>query len=81
MQDNYRLFNPDKIGEIESVKPDLAKVTAAAERLRERTDLVQWLPQIRELQIEQRQTHEDRLGRANSVLSALQAYSEGRASR
>ena len=46
MQDNYRLFNPDKIGEIESVQPDLAKVTAAAERLR-----------------------------------ALQAYSEGQASR
>ena len=34
MQDNYRLFNPDKIGEIESVQPDLDKVTAAAERLR-----------------------------------------------
>jgi len=73
-QDNFRLFSPGRIDEIENFQPDLKQVRAAAERLRDRTDVVQWLPQIRALQIEQRDTHRNRLERANSVLNALQAY-------
>jgi len=35
--------------------------------------LVQWLPRIQALQIEQRDTRRDRLEQANLVLNALQA--------
>ena len=71
VQDNWRIFVPGKTDDIENVSPDLKQVSAAAQRLGERPELIAWLPQVRALQIEQIGTHRQRLERAKSVLDVL----------
>jgi len=72
VQDNWRIFIPGEIDNIENVPPDINQVGEAAQRLHESPELVAWLPQVRALQIEQIGTHRSRLERANSVLDVLQ---------
>ena len=76
VQDNWRIFVPGKIDDLESVPPDLTQVSAAVQRLRERPELLAWLPQVRALQIEQIGTHRQRLERAKTVWRVLQQYAE-----
>ncbi len=51
---------------------------AAAERLSNKPELVSWLTQLREMQMEQMLIHKMRIKLANAALDSLGDYSEPR---
>ena len=65
---------PDEIADVNQSSADMDEVAGAVERFRARPDLVAWLPNIRDLQLEQILVHEQRQTRAQSVLDALNDY-------
>ena len=74
MQDNWLYFRPNNIDAAREFEPDPEAVAAAADRLRQRPEFIAWLPYSRSMQLDQIDVHRDRLGRARSVLRALEDY-------
>jgi hypothetical protein len=80
IQDHFLYFRPHTIEAAKAAEFDRSEVAATVKRLRERPELVAWLPQVRGLQLEQIVVHGNRLDRAREVLSALQASAGAAAS-
>ena len=76
VQDEFFVVKPGSIDSFEGARPDLNEVRAAAERLASRVELVDWLPEVRHLQVEQINMHELRLDKAQVVLEAMRNYSD-----
>lgn len=74
LQDEWLIFSPDKMAEIETAAPPDGDVLEVAIRLGERDDAIAWLPYVRQMQAEQVMIHGMRLDRAREVLALLTAY-------
>jgi hypothetical protein len=74
VQDKYPLADPDNIQAIRGEQPEMERVRAAVARFRANQPLLDWLHQVRNLQMDQIWTHEKRLERAREFLTALQDY-------
>ena len=74
VQDTWMIISPDEIDAIRETSADLDDVMAAVQRLRSRTELLDWLPYLRQLQLEQIMVHEIRLENARQVLQTLRDY-------
>ena len=74
MQDKLLYFVPDNFEEALSMKVATEEVLVAAQRLQQRPDLIAWLPQVRSMQLDQIEAHNQRLDRARAVLIALGDY-------
>jgi len=76
VQDEFFVVKPGSIDSFEGAIPDPDEVKAAAERLASRAELVDWLPEVRHLQVEQVNMHKMRLERAEIVLESLLRYAD-----
>ncbi len=77
LQDRWPLVTPDNLEEVRNTDPgDPDEIMAAAERLRNKPELVGWLNRIRLMQLDQMQMHEMRIELAHTVLDALKNYDE-----
>ena len=76
IQDNWRIFHPDNFESAKALQLDDADVLAAAKRLRERPKLVDWLPYVRDMQLEQIEVHSMLLDRARMALATLKDYAQ-----
>jgi len=78
-QDKWMLVGPKDSEEVENTDPgNPDEVMAAAERLSNRPELVSWLTQLRELQMDQMLTHKKRIEFANAAIESLKGYGESR---
>jgi len=77
IQDTDLIISPDEIERIKAIERDPEAIMATAVRLTERTDMINWLPQLRSLQLEQIEVHIIRLEKANTVLKMLQNSTTG----
>ena len=72
LQDKWLLVDPKELDEVQNTDPgDPDEVMAAAQRLRKKPELVSWLTQLREMQMEQILVHETRIELANAALNSL----------
>jgi hypothetical protein len=76
IQDTWLYFGPDNIEEVREATMDGDALQASVERFLERQELIDWLPQMRAMQILQIKRNESMLEKAEAVLSELQAYRE-----
>ena len=74
IQDNWRLFGPDDIAKARTSQRENVDVLAAAMRMQERQELIDWLPYVRDMQLEQISIHGKRLDRARVALETLNGY-------
>jgi len=79
LQDKWLLVGPDNLEEVQNSDPgDPGEIMAAVERLRNNQELVSWLTQLREMQMEQMLVHNTRIELANAALDSLKNYSESK---
>lgn len=72
VQDMWLLVDPGRLDELQNTDPgDPDEILAAAERFANRPELVSWLTQLREMQMEQMMVHKKRVELANATLDAL----------
>lgn len=77
LQDRWLLVGPDNLEEMKNTDPgEPDEIMAAAERLRNKPELVSWLSRLSLMQLDQMQTHEMRIEHANAVLDVLKNYDE-----
>ena len=77
VQDFWLFFRPDNVVEARNDQPPTPEaVMSAALRLRDRPELVAWLPYVRDMQLEQIAVHKMRLERARKSLNTLQEYAQ-----
>jgi hypothetical protein len=74
VQETLKILNPEDMDEIENAELNIEQVDLAAQRFSQRTGLIAWLPQVRHLQVEQTDVHEERLSRGKAVLDVLYSY-------
>jgi hypothetical protein len=75
IQDKWLLIGPDEVEEAQNTDPGHPdEILAAAERLSNNPELVGWLPQLRQMQMEQIKVHNTRVELANAVLNTLNNY-------
>jgi hypothetical protein len=75
LQDKWLLVDPAELEEVQNTDPGYPdEIRAAAERLRNNPELVSWLTQLREMQMEQILVHNTRIEFANAALDSLQHY-------
>ena len=75
LQDKWLLVSPDDIEEVQNTDPgDPDEILAAARRLQDRPELVSWLTQLREMQMEQILINNTRMTKAEEVIEALDEY-------
>ena len=74
VQDELYVVSPGELENFDESRMDLDEIRAAAERFRSRSELVDWIPDTRSMQVEQAFTHRDRLERAKTVLDKLRNY-------
>lgn len=73
-QDTWYYFTPDNFAAAKASQTEIAGVMAAAKRLQGRSELVAWLPYVREMQLDQIAVDRDRLERARATLETLNKY-------
>ena len=76
IQDNFFVVKPGSIDSFDGPRPDLDEVRATADRLASNSPLIDWLPEVRDLQVEQIAMHKIGLEKAQTVLQAMQRYSD-----
>ena len=76
IQDQWYVVSPGELDEFEDAAIDQQGLLAAVRRFRSRSEMIDWLPELRGLQIDQMVVNEERLLRANEVLQALHNYAE-----
>lgn len=76
VQDTLEIVQPGELDNIDRslLKPD--DIQATVQRFLDNEALIEWLPETRQLQIEQLLVNEDRLAKARDVLKLLRDYSE-----
>ena len=75
LQDKWLLVSPDDLEDVQGTDPgDPDEILAAARRLSERPELVSWLTQLREMQMEQILINNTRMKKAKAVIEALDVY-------
>jgi hypothetical protein len=74
VQDRWFVVNEEKLPEVREATFDLDEVRAAAERLRDDAELLDWLAQVRHVQVDHIGAHERRLEHARALLETLRAY-------
>lgn len=72
IQDNMRIVGPDTEHDWDISEIDIEDVVAAAERLAARPDLIAWLPEARDMQLDFISSHGRRLERADALMLALE---------
>jgi hypothetical protein len=76
IQDTWLYFGPDEIEQVRNASMDPDSVRASVGRFLGRQELIDWLPQMRSMQILQIRRNESMLEKAEAVLSELQDYRE-----
>jgi hypothetical protein len=76
VQDTLEIVQPGELDNIDRslLKPD--DIQATVQRFLDNEALIEWLPETRQLQLEQLLVNEDRLAKARNVLKLLRDYSE-----
>jgi hypothetical protein len=76
IQDTLDIVQPGELDNIDRslLKPD--DIQATVQRFLDNEALIEWLPETRQLQLEQLLVNEDRLAKARNVLKLLRDYSE-----
>jgi len=74
IQDANLIIGPHELKEIQAIELEPAAVLEAAKRLQNKPELVNWLPSLRSLQLEQMEVHKISLQNAKDALLKLQAY-------
>jgi hypothetical protein len=76
IQDTWAIIQP---GELDSINESILKpdeVQATVQRFLDNAGLIAWLPETRQLQIEQRLNNEIRMSNARNLLKLLRGYAE-----
>ena len=76
IQDNWRVFKPDNFKTAKVSQIENTNVLATAERLRDRSEFIAWLPYVRSMQLEQIGVHSRLLDRARVALEMLNDYAK-----
>jgi len=76
IRDTWGVIGPDDLKQFDGAGLDLSGIHAVVERFRSNEDLVAWLPEIRNLQVELIDFNEWLLGEANRLQSQLGSYAE-----
>ena len=75
LQDKWLLVDPNELEEVQNTDPgDPDEIMAAALRLKNNLELVSWLTQLREMQMEQAFVHKIRIKLAREALETLNKY-------
>ena len=74
VQNNWYVVNPQKMDEIRAETYDLDEIQSIVERFRSRPDLIDWLSNVHELQVDQIDTNNRRLEFALQAKKALTDY-------
>jgi hypothetical protein len=74
VQEHWLFFDPNAMDAPRAQQPDVGGIPEAARRLQERPEFVAWLPYVRQMQLDQIETHGMRLERAQNVLQQLRDY-------
>jgi hypothetical protein len=78
IQDRWPMVGPEHTEQVQNTDPgDPDEIRAAAERLRNKPELVSWLTKLRELQMDQLAMHKTRIELANVVLDSLRGLPPG----
>ncbi len=79
LQDKWLLVSPDEQEEVRNTIPDdPGEILAAAKRLQDNPELVSWLTQLREMQMEQILISNTRLQKSIAILDELNQYISAR---
>lgn len=76
IQDKWLFFRPNEMEEVRRTDLAVEGIGDAALRLQAKAELVEWLPYVRSMQLEQIEVHEARLQRARSALDSLTRYAD-----
>jgi hypothetical protein len=76
IQDNFFVVTPKSMAAFDGAIPDLDEVRASSDRLALNAAAIDWLPEVRDLQVEQIAMHKMKLEKADSVLQALRHYAD-----
>jgi len=76
VQDEWYVVAPGDIEQFDSSQLDMEEIRLAAERFASRQQLLDWLPEMRHLQIEQITVNELLLEKAQIVLNLMKQYAE-----
>ena len=74
IQDTWDVVAPGDIEKFDSSQLDISDLQGTVERFRSRRDLLDWLPEIRQLQVDQIGVNERRRDNSNAVLRILMDY-------
>jgi len=75
LQDKWLLVSPDELEEVaNTITDDPQEILLAAKRLRDNPELVSWLTQLREMQMEQMLISNIRLKKSKAILDELNKY-------
>ncbi|EED36175.1 conserved hypothetical protein [Luminiphilus syltensis NOR5-1B] len=74
IQQHWLFFYPENMDAPSSERPKIEGVFEAAQRLQSKSELIAWLPFVRQMQLEQIEVHGDRLKRGRNVLDLAQNY-------
>lgn len=76
IQDHWRIISPNNFETAKRSQGEIGDVLGAAKRLQKRSQLVAWLPYVRDMQLEQIAVHGMRLERAREALETLSSYAQ-----
>ena len=77
MQDHWYVVNPSNLSQLQETQPAQEGIVAAVDRLNANAELLEWLPKVRGLQIDQIKANGGRLENARALLERLSEYAAG----
>ena len=77
VQDHWYVVNPSNLSQLQETQPAQEGIVAAADRLNANAELLEWLPKVRGLQIDQIKANGGRLENARALLERLSEYAAG----